>query len=280
VGQTAPDPHNSVHNRITNQLSANWSEDLEEFHEESTRDHPIEVLTRQTVLSLLNALTATATIVEVGCSTGYLLDDLRAAYPSAKLAGFDLIPSGLHKAHATMPDCLVAQADACELPLADGCADAVISVNLLEHVHDDVRALSEIQRVLRPGAAAVLVVPTGPGLYDYYDRFLHHERRYARGEMAEKVRSVGLGVEADLHLGSVVFPAFWALKKRNRRRFDHLAGYELEDRVRRDYGGTKDSSLFSAACSFERGLLRHGIHLPFGIRGLTVVRRPIADKPA
>ena len=59
--------------------------------------------------------------------------------------------------------------------------------------------------MLRPGAAAVLVIPTGPGLYDYYDRFLHHERRYARGEMADKARGVGLRVEADLHLGSVVF---------------------------------------------------------------------------
>jgi SAM-dependent methyltransferase len=271
----APDPPNDV----ADQLSVNWSEDLEEFHEESTRDHPIEVLTRRTVMSLLDALAATATIVEVGCSTGYLLEDLRAAYPSARLVGFDLIASGLRKAHATLPDCLMAQADACELPLADECADAVISVNLLEHVDDDVRALSEIKRVLRPGAGAVLVVPTGPGLYDYYDRFLHHERRYARGEMAEKVHSVGLGVEADLHLGSVVFPAFWILKKRNRRRFDHLAGYELEERVRRDYGDTKDSSLFDAACRFERGLLRRGVHLPFGIRGLTVVRRPLGDKP-
>ena len=260
--------------------TTNWSADLEEFHEESTRDHPIEVLTRRTVISLLDALTATATIVEVGCSTGYLLQDLRTAYPSARLVGFDLIASGLHKAHATLPDCVVAQADACVLPVTDGCADAVISVNLFEHIHDDVRALGEIKRVLGPGSAAVVVVPTGPGLYDYYDRFLHHERRYARGELADKARSVGLDVEVDRHLGSVVFPAFWLLKKRNRRRFDHLAGYELEDRVRRDYGDTKDSSLFNAACRFERGLLQRGVHLPFGIRGMTVVRRPLGDKPA
>jgi SAM-dependent methyltransferase len=259
---------------LADHSSVNWSEDLEEFHEESTRDHPIELLTRRTVISQLDALTATATIVEVGCSTGYMLEDLRAAYPSARLVGFDLIASGLRKAHGALPDCVVAQANACELPLGDGCADAVISLNLLEHVHDDTQALAEIERVLRPGAAAVLVVPTGPGLYDYYDRFLHHERRYARREMAEKVRRVGLKVETDIHLGSVVYPAFWALKKRNRIRFDHLAGTELEERVRRDYGETKESPLFDAACRFERGLLRRGMHLPFGIRGLTVVRRP------
>jgi SAM-dependent methyltransferase len=255
--------------------TVNWSEDLEEFHEESTRDHPIEVLTRRTAMSLLDALDPTATIVEVGCSTGYLLEDLRAAYPSATLVGFDLIASGLRKAHIALPDCLVARADARELPLADGVADAVLSVNLLEHVHDDRRAVAEIKRVLRPGAAAVLVVPAGPGLYDYYDRFLHHERRYARGEMAQKARGAGLQVEVDMHLGAVVYPAFWALKKRNRVRFDHLTGSDLEERVRRDYGDTKESPLFGAACNFEEWLLRHRVRLPFGVRGLTVVRRPL-----
>lgn len=248
------------------------------FHEESTRDHPIEVLTRQTVLSLLDALSPTATIAEVGCSTGYMLEDLRATYPAARLLGFDLIASGLHKAHSALPDCVLAQADACDLPLADGSTEAVVSINLLEHVPDDLRALSEIFRALRPGSAAVLVVPTGPGLYDYYDRFLHHERRYARGEMAAKARRVGFLVESDLHLGSVVFPAFWALKKRNRLRFDHLTGSELEDRVRRDYGSTKESAVFSAACGLERWLLRRGARLPFGIRGLTVARRPLGSE--
>jgi SAM-dependent methyltransferase len=259
---------------LTDQSKVNWSQDLEEFHEESTRDHPVEVLTRRAVLSLLDVLPEAATIVEVGCSTGYLLEDLRATYATGRLVGFDLIASGVHKAHAALPDCLVAQADACQLPLPDASADAVISVNLLEHVHDDLRALSEIKRILRPGAAAVLVVPTGPGLYDYYDRFLHHERRYARGEMAGKVRGLGMKVEIDIHLGSVVYPAFWVLKKRNRLRFDHLVGAELEARVERDYGDTRKSKLFDAACHFEQGLLGHGVHLPLGIRGLTVIRKP------
>ena len=260
----------------TGKSTTNWSEDLEEFHEESTRDHPIEVLTRRTVLSCLRleALSSTATVVEVGCSTGYMLADLRNAFPKAGLLGVDLIASGLRKAHATLPECLVTQADACELPLADVCADGVVSINLLEHVPNDERALTEIGRVLRPGAAAVLVVPTGPALYDYYDRFLHHERRYGRGELAHKAMGVGLKVEADLYLGSVVYPAFWAIKKRNRIRFDDLTGTALEARVSLDYGQTKESRIFATACSLETFLLRNNVRLPFGIRGLTIARKP------
>jgi SAM-dependent methyltransferase len=254
---------------------ANWSEELEEFHEEATRDHPIEVLTRRTILSRIGTLPSKPTIVEVGCSTGYLLEDLRDSHPSARLIGLDLILSGLHKARVSVPDVTLAQADACRLPLPDACADVVVSANLLEHIADDSAALSEIRRVLRPGAPAVLVVPTAPNLYDYYDRFLHHERRYARGEMAAKASSVGLSVETDFNLGTVVYPAFWLLKKRNRMRFDHLAGAALEDRVRKDYGDTKESSLFRFACGTEQWLLDHRAELPFGIRGVTVVRNPL-----
>jgi SAM-dependent methyltransferase len=256
-------------------VTANWSEDLEVFHEESTRDHPIEVLTRSVLLSRVDPLDPGATIVEIGCSTGYMLEDLRTAHPGCHIIGLDLILSGLRKARMALPGVSVAQSDACRLPLRDKCADAVVSINLLEHVPDDTGALSEIRRVLRPGAAAILVVPAGPRLYDYYDRFLHHERRYARGEMAEKARSVGLDVEAHFQLGTVVYPAFWLLKKRNRLRFDHLEGLELEERVRSDYGETKDSPLFRAACEVERWLLDRAGPLPFGIRELTTVRRPL-----
>jgi SAM-dependent methyltransferase len=259
-----------------NQLAAptNWSEELEEFHEESTRDHPIERLTRSTILWQLGPLAGRPTIVEVGCSTGYLLEDLQTEYPRADLVGFDLIFSGLRKAGLALPGVVLAQADARALPLPDESAHAVLSVNLLEHINDDAAALAEIRRVLRPGAPAVLVVPTGPRLYDYYDRFLHHERRYARGEMARKATKAGLVVEQDFHLGSAVYPAFWAVKKRNRLRHDHLIGTALEERVRRDYGDTKDSWLFRRACGVERWLLHHGVKVPFGFRGLTVVRRP------
>jgi len=59
-----------------------------------------------------------------------------------------------------------------------------------------------------------------------------------------------------------------------RGRFDHLQGVELEEKVRRDLGGTDESFIFGAACRVERTLLAHRARAPFGIRGLTVVRRP------
>jgi hypothetical protein len=117
-------------------------------------------------------------------------------------------------------------------------------------------------------------VPAGPGTYDYYDRFLGHERRYARGELASKALDAGLEVIEDIHLGSVLYPPFWLVKQRNRRRYGHLQGEALEARVAADIAGTRNSRVGQLACRLERAMLDHGLRLPFGIRGLTVVRRP------
>jgi SAM-dependent methyltransferase len=255
----------------------NWSEQLEELHEESSREHFIDVWTRASMLARLGPLPAQAAIVDLGCSTGYLLEDLRAAHQDAQLTGIDLVAAGLRKAHLGVPDARLLQADVCALPLEDRSMDAAVSANLLEHVPDDRLALRELQRVLRPGARGVIVVPAGPATYDYYDRFLGHERRYARGELASKARDAGLEVLEDIHLGSVLYPPFWLVKQRNRRRFGHLQGAALEARVASDIAGTRNSRVGQLACRLERALLDHGVALPFGIRGLTVVRRPHAS---
>jgi SAM-dependent methyltransferase len=257
------------------EYDVNWSEDLEELHEESSRTHFIDVWTRRAMLARLGSLPPSPTVVDVGCSTGYLLEDLRARLPSASLIGVDLIAGGLRKAHEHVPDATLLQADACALPLEGASADALVSANLLEHVPDDRRALSEMCRILRPGARAVVVVPVGPGNYDYYDRFLGHERRYARGELASKARAVGLVVLEDIFLGAPLYPAFWLVKQLNRRRHGHLQGSELEARVKRDIERTTDSPVGHLACRFEERLLAWGKAPSFGIRGLTVLTRPV-----
>ncbi len=258
--------------------AVNWSAELEELHEESSRTHFIDVWTRRAMLARIGPIPERATIVDVGCSTGYLLENLRAAHPDADLIGVDLVASGLRKAAENVPSARLLQADACELPLDDGIADAVVSANLLEHVPDDRRALAEMSRILRPGARAVVVVPAGPGTYDYYDRFLGHERRYARGEIAGKARAAGLSVVEDAFLGAPLYPAFWAVKQRNRRMRGHLEGAALEARVSRDIAGTKDSAVGRVACRVEERMLAQGFRLPFGIRGLTVLQRPEAPE--
>jgi len=255
-------------------IGVKWSEELERLHEESSRTHPVDIWTREVMLARLGDLGENATVVDVGCSAGYLLEDLRAFLPSASLIGIDLIFSGLRRARRNVPDALVVHADACHLPIPDNHVDGLVSANLLEHVPVDHAALAEIRRVLRPGGTAVLVVPASPSSFDYYDRFLLHQRRYGRGELARKCRSAGLEVTQDFYLCSLIFPAFWLVKRRNRRRFDQLQGADLAERVAKDIAKTQHSASLTLTCWLEKFLLARRVFLPFGIRSLTVAKCP------
>ena len=161
-----------------------------------------------------------------------------------------------------------------DLPIGDASVDGVLALNLLEHVPEDGLALREIARVLRPGGRAAVVVPRGPGLYDYYDEALQHERRYAAGELARKARRAGLRVRDRIHLGSVVFPGFWAVKKKNRLCYQNLSPEQAEALVAASIADTQASRLGTLATRAERRLVDLGLRLPWGVRELLVVERP------
>jgi SAM-dependent methyltransferase len=254
--------------------SANWSDELEQLHDDQARLHFIDVATRRAMLAVVDQADASATIVDLGCSSGYLLEELRAAHPDATLLGIDLVASGLRRAHAAVPDAVLLQADATALPLVDSTIEFVVSANLLEHVEDDVSVLREVARILRPGGTAIFVVPASPGLYDYYDRFLGHVRRYAHGELPRKAHAAGLTVERVSYVGALLYPMFWLVKKRNRRFLADLECEALERRVAADIAGTTDSRVGRLAMRLEQRLQAMGVPLPFGVRCMAVVRRP------
>jgi SAM-dependent methyltransferase len=257
--------------------TVNWSEELEDLHKESSREHFLDVWTRRAMIAQLGALPERPVLADVGCSSGYLLEELATLHPRATLIGVDMVASGLRRAHERTPQARLVQADACALPLHDASLDAALSANVLEHLADDLAALAELRRVLRPGARAVVVVPHGPRLYDFYDHLLDHERRYARGELAEKARAVGLRVLLDTHLGALLYPPFWLVKKRNRRAAPQDAEQQRA-RVGREIASTQSSHVGRLACALEERLTRAGVKPPFGIRGLTVLQRMQEDQ--
>ena len=95
--------------------------------------------------------------------------------------------------------------------------DAVVTLNVLEHIDDDERALRQIHRILKPGGLAVIEVPAGPQLYDVYDKLLMHHRRYTLCGLSRLARTVGFELLTQSHLGVFVYPAFWLVKQRNKR---------------------------------------------------------------
>jgi ubiquinone/menaquinone biosynthesis C-methylase UbiE len=59
--------------------------------------------------------------------------------------------------------------DITAIPLADASVDLAIASHVLEHIPDDRRAMAELRRVVRPGGAALLMVPMEEGRPTYED---------------------------------------------------------------------------------------------------------------
>ena len=76
--------------------------------------------------------------------------------------GSDYFGSGLTRCHAELPDIPLLQMDVTQCPLPSNAFDAVTCLNVLEHVPDDLKALSELHRLLRPSGRLVITVTMNP----------------------------------------------------------------------------------------------------------------------
>lgn len=70
-------------------------------------------------------------------------------------------------------------------------ADAVVAVNVLEHVEDDLGFLRDAHRILAPGGKLLLFVPAVPGIYGSLDRAFDHYRRYTRSVLDRLLATAG-----------------------------------------------------------------------------------------
>jgi len=73
--------------------------------------------------------------------------------------------------------------------------DLIYTVNVLEHIADDLAAVAALRARLKRGGRLIVYVPAFPILYTSMDRRVGHVRRYRRAGLAELFRRAGLAVE-------------------------------------------------------------------------------------
>jgi SAM-dependent methyltransferase len=256
-----------------------WSDELTEFHEaESDADHPMDVASRERAISVLERRihSPSSVILEVGCSSGYFLRDARKAFPNALLIGAEYVRGPLDKLASEKLGVPLLQFDLTACPLPNACVDAVVALNVLEHIPDDAAAIREIHRILKPGGVAVIELPAGRHLYDVYDKMLMHCRRYSLREAADAFRRAGFRVEDPSHLGFLIYPAFAIVKRRNKR---YLGASEEEQRaiVAKNIGQTKTSIPMRVIMSLESAAGRF-FSYPVGIRCVFTAIKPLDER--
>jgi SAM-dependent methyltransferase len=124
------------------------------------------------------------------------------------------------RALAFCRDLPVVRADAlAAFPCADEVFDAVILLDVLEHLVDPHCLLDETHRVLIPGGVVVIMVPAGPELWSYWDGMHGHQRRYTRASLAATF-GPGWRRLALEYSFSWMYPVVWSFRRlmENRRR--------------------------------------------------------------
>ena len=174
-----------------NQTDSNWSEHLTELHEQEAGNgqHSIDIASRHLALSSFRKLANNdeALLLEVGCSSGYLLQDFQKYFPNLNIIGSDYLAEPLKKLSIHCPKIPLLQFDLQNCPLPDDSVDGVAALNVLEHIEKDELALKHLYRILKPGGVMHIEVPSGQNLYDIYDEYLLHHRRYSLMGIEAKV---------------------------------------------------------------------------------------------
>ncbi len=114
----------------------------------------------------------------------------------------------------------VLRGDATRLPFADDSFDVVITSEVLEHIQDDVSAIREMVRVLKPGGHFAATVPAWLPekinwmLSDEYHAPKSeggHVRIYSSTELSAKLRTAGLDLKGS-HRAHALHSPYWWLK--------------------------------------------------------------------
>ena len=107
----------------------------------------------------------------------------------------------------------VRRGDIMQMPFDANSFSLVLATDIIEHVDDDRRALTEVARVLRPGRSALITVPAFPALWGFQDEVSLHKRRYRMAPLLDRIRSAGLEPEEHFHFNYLLFGPIWSARQ-------------------------------------------------------------------
>lgn len=244
----------------------NISEYKNIFENEDT--HFYYVGTHNAVIEFLNKYLIRKTgniILDAGCGTGALMKKLNKF---GEVYGIDVSDEALKFAKRNGLK-RVKKASVMDIPFKENTFDAVVSIDVLYHkqVKDDLKALREFRRVLKPSGLLIIKNPAHNWLRGSHDVIIHTKHRYSKNEFRQKLQKVDLQIVKLSYINIIFFPL--AIIKR-------LLESVLRVTPKSDVRPlpTSVNKLLIDAYSFEaKFLLRNAI--PFGLSLFVIAKKPI-----
>jgi SAM-dependent methyltransferase len=155
---------------------------------------------------------ARGVLLDAGCGTGGFLRRAATKFPALRFTGIDLFQIACDLARE-LGTPRVARASSTALPFADQSMAVVTSLDVLQHIPDEEKAVAEIFRVLEPGGLAVVNGPAYEWLWSYHDDITDTERRYTRARMLKLLRGAGFSVVQSTYWNLFPLPLVAAKRK-------------------------------------------------------------------
>ncbi len=144
-----------------------------------------------------------ARILDAGCGSGRNMVELarRGTVTGVELSDTSVVPGPRSAACGE-----VIEGSVLEMPFADGSFDLAVSLDVIEHLEDDLAALRELRRVVAPGGALLVTVPAYQWLWSGHDEINHHHRRYTRRSLQRVAEQAGWRQARTTYFNSLLLP--------------------------------------------------------------------------
>lgn len=201
-------------------------------------------------------------IADLGCGCGAMLSRLRDEH---NVVGVDPSPHaiefsarrGITVQQGSFPD---------QIPLPRDAYDAVLLLDVIEHLQDDYAGVKTAAALLKMGGVAIITVPAYQWLWSDWDELHHHFRRYNRPMLRKVLDAANLKVELLSYANSTLFPLAAAARVVHKMRKSKIESADMK------VPPTPVNATFRSLYSFERHFLGR-LPLPFGLSVVAVARR-------
>ena len=141
-------------------------------------------------------------ILDAGCGSGRNMIELARR---GAVTAIELSPPSVEKARER--GCgEVVEGSVLEMPFADDSFELAVSLDVIEHLEDDLGALRELRRVVAPGGALLVTVPAYQWLWSGHDEINHHQRRYTRRSLQAVAERAGWSQTRTSYFNSLLLP--------------------------------------------------------------------------